>query len=85
MRNEHEKEPAHGWRSQSISVRKNEIAWEGKLESIPKDADRYWSMVEVKCEKAMIRNGGMRTIISEINRGGIRVPRIVEGICKSAI
>jgi hypothetical protein len=36
-------------------------------------------MVEVKCEKAMIRIGGVPTIISEINHGGIRAPHIVEG------
>ena len=40
---------------------------------LPKDADRYWSTVDVECEKAMIRIGGVPTIISKINGGGISV------------
>jgi hypothetical protein len=31
---------------------------------VPKDADRYWSTADVECEKAMIRIGGVPTIIS---------------------
>jgi hypothetical protein len=48
---------------------------------VRKDADRSWSTVDVKCEKRMIRisGGGQYNIISEINRGGIRVSRIIEG------
>jgi hypothetical protein len=47
-----------------------------------KDADRSWSMVDVKCEKRMIGIGGcgQYIIISEKSIvGGIRVPRIIEG------
>ena len=46
---------------------------------VPKNADRYWSTADVEYEKAMIRIGGVPTIISKINGGGIGASHIVEG------
>jgi hypothetical protein len=46
---------------------------------VPKNADRYWSTADVEYEKAMIRIGGVPTIISKINGGGISASHIVEG------
>jgi hypothetical protein len=40
---------------------------------ILQDANRYWSTVDIKSEKAMIRIGGV-TIISKIKCGGIKGP-----------